>query len=268
MKWRNQLLALFCLILFAAFGVFYFQHWVIQKPFGIILFIGEGLAPGRLAATRVYAGGADKPLALDSMPRVALVTNYSNDFAAPDRAAAATALATGHKVNNRALAMDAGHANLTNLCALSHGQGRATGLITNGRLTEAPVAAFYGHQPDDGDEDATAVQFAAATDFDVAMGGGVNHLLPQAKGGERQDERDLVLELQRNGCDIVRSKGELEAFPSWRRAKFFGAFANGELAFANDLDAKKDQPTLSDMVRRTIELLQVNAGGYFLVVDA
>ena len=59
MKWRNQLLALFCLMAFAAFGVFYFQLWVVQKPFGIMLFIGEGLAPGRLAATRVYSGGAD-----------------------------------------------------------------------------------------------------------------------------------------------------------------------------------------------------------------
>ena len=103
MKWRNQLLALFCLVLFAAFGVFYFQHWVIQKPFGIILFIGEGLAPSRIAATRVFAGGADVPLSLGSMPHVALVTNYSNDFAAPDTAAAAAAIATGRKVNNRSI---------------------------------------------------------------------------------------------------------------------------------------------------------------------
>src|SRR3954468_21333591 len=94
-KWRNQLLALFCLVLFAAFGVFYFQHWVVQKPFGIVLFIGEGLTPGRLAPTRVYAGGVDVPLALDLMPHMAMVENFSNDFAAPDRAAAATALATG-----------------------------------------------------------------------------------------------------------------------------------------------------------------------------
>jgi hypothetical protein len=52
-KWRNQLLALFCLFLFLAFGVFYFKYWVIQKPFGIILFIGEGLDAQQLAAARV-----------------------------------------------------------------------------------------------------------------------------------------------------------------------------------------------------------------------
>src|SRR2546430_8958730 len=52
-KWRNQLLALLCLAVFAGLGVLYFQHWVVQKPFGIILIIGEGLAPERIALTRV-----------------------------------------------------------------------------------------------------------------------------------------------------------------------------------------------------------------------
>src|SRR5437588_6929746 len=100
MKWRNQLLALFCLLAFAGLGVLYFQHWVVQKPFGIVLFVGEGLAPASVAAARVFAGGADTPLALDSLPYTALVTNYSQDFATPDSAAAATAIATGVKVNN------------------------------------------------------------------------------------------------------------------------------------------------------------------------
>src|SRR6266404_2179249 len=117
-KWRNRLLALICLFVFAGLGVVYFKHWVIQKPFGIILFIGEGLAPARLAATRVYAAGADTPLALDSMAHMALLTNYSNDFAAPDQAAAATALATGVKVNNRLIGSDSAGRPLPNLIEL------------------------------------------------------------------------------------------------------------------------------------------------------
>src|SRR5207244_9987889 len=83
MKWRNQLLALFCLLVFAGLGVLYFQHWVVQKPFGIILFIGEGLAPDRLAATRLYVGGADARLTVDSMNHAALLINYLKDFAVP-----------------------------------------------------------------------------------------------------------------------------------------------------------------------------------------
>src|SRR5437870_13550694 len=100
-KWRNQLLALFCLLAFAGLGVLYFQHWVIRKPFGIVLFIGEGLAPGRLAPTRAYVGGAATRLRLASMPHVALVTNCSKAFAAPAQAAAAPAIATRVQATHR-----------------------------------------------------------------------------------------------------------------------------------------------------------------------
>ena len=41
--------------------------------------------------------------------------------------------------------------------------------------------------------------------------------LPEAKGGERTDGRDLVLEMRRNGFEIVRTKAELESIPRWRR---------------------------------------------------
>src|SRR5437667_417076 len=154
-KWRNQLLALFCLLAFAGLGVLYFQHWVIRKPFGIILFVVEGLAPDRLAPTRAYAGGAGTHLSLDSMPHVALLTNYSKDFATPDQAAAATAIATGSRVPNGAIAMN----------------------------------------------------------------------------------------------------GDKKPIPSI-------------IEFANQVEERGQQPSLSDMVRRAIQLLQYNPGGYLLVVDA
>src|SRR5258708_28163919 len=103
MKWRNQLLALVCLFAFAGVGVIYFQHWVMRKPFGIILFVGEGLSPASLAPTRIYAAGAGTRLNMDSMPYAALVMNYSKDFPAPDQAAAASAIATGERVTNHTI---------------------------------------------------------------------------------------------------------------------------------------------------------------------
>src|SRR5438034_3152470 len=128
-KWRNQLLALLCLAVFAGLGVLYFQHWVVQKPFGIILIIGEGLAPERIALTRVYLGGSDAHLALDGMPYLALVTNHSRDFAVSDQAAAASALATGVKVNNRSLSVDPNGKPLSSIIDLARARGRATGLV-------------------------------------------------------------------------------------------------------------------------------------------
>jgi len=266
-KWRNQLLALFCLLAFAGLGVVYFQHWVVQKPFGIILFIGEGLAPGRLAATRLYVGGADARLTFDSMNHLALLINYSKDFAVPDRAAAATALATGVRVNNRAISVDGDGKPLTSIVELARERGRATGLVTNAKLTDPTSAAFYAHPADPNDVDSVAREFVEGGKIDIAMGGGVTAFLPETKGGERQDSRDLLLELRRNGFDIVRTRAELEAIPAWRRPKLFGAFSSAELAFANQLEERSEQPSLADMVRRAIELLQYNAGGYLLLVD-
>ena len=263
MKWRNQLLALFCLALFVAFGVFYFRHWVVQKPFGIILFIGEGLTPSRLAATRIFAGGADVSLALDSMPQAALVRNYSKDFAAPDSGAAATAIATGMKVNNRSLGAPS-----PDLIELARRAGRATGLVTDGKLTAAVPAAFYARGADVTSPAELGRYLTESTNLDLALGGGAHDFLPETKEGTRNDGRDLVAEIRRKGFDIPRTKAELEAIPGWRRAKVFGLFAKAELAYADNLEGRNEQPSLADMVRRAIELLQYNRGGYLLVVDA
>jgi alkaline phosphatase len=268
MKWRNQLLALFCLILFAAFGVFYFQHWVVQKPFGIILFVGEGLTPGRIAPTRVFAGGADVPLSLDSMPHVALVRNYSNDFAAPDSAAAASGLATGLKVNNRSIGTDSHGATMPTLIELARRSGRATGLVSDGKITNATAAAFYAHGSDPTAQLEIARQLADASGIDLVLGGGVQDFLPDTKDGTRKDGRDLLSEIRRKGFDVTRTKAELEAIPGWRRPKLFGAFGSGDLAYADQMEARREQPSLPDMVRRAIELLQYNRGGYLLVVNA
>ena len=239
-----------------------------QKPFGIVLFIGEGLTPSRIAATRLFASGADTPLSLDSMPHVALVTNYSNDFATPDAAAAATTIATGLKVNNRSVGAQSRGAVAPNLVELARRAGRATGLVTDGRITNVTAAAFYTRSSDP----TAQLEFARAlvddSGLDVVLGGGVEDFLPAEKEGVRKDGRDLLSEIRRKGFDLARTKAELEAIPAWRRPKVFGGFAKTELAYSDHLEPRNEQPGLSDMVRRAIELLQYNRGGYLLVVDA
>ena len=159
MKWRNQLLALLCLVVFAGLGVLYFQHWVIRKPFGIIIFVGEGLSPARLAPTRTYAAGAGTRLNMDSMPYAALVMNYSKDFAAPDQASAATAIATGERVNNRAIAINGEGKPIKSIVELAREYGRATGLVTDAKLTDPTSAAFYAHTGDPNDSEKIAAEY-------------------------------------------------------------------------------------------------------------
>jgi alkaline phosphatase len=266
-KWRNQLLALLCLLAFAGLGVLYFQHWVVQRSFGIILIIGEGLGPERVALTRAYLGGADAHLTLDTMPHAALVKNFSRDFAVPDRAAAATALATGIKVNNRAVSIDSNGKSISTIMELARDRGRATGLISDRNLTSATCAAFYAHSTNPGDTEQIAQQFAEGGKIDIGLGASAAEFLPETKHGHRQDHRDLLLEMRGNGFDVVRTRAELEAIPPWQRTKLFGGFADNDVARDSNQNWS-DEPSLSDMVRRAIELLQFNQRGYLLVVDA
>ena len=263
MRWRNQILALVCLAIFIGFGFLYFRHWVVQKPFGIILFIGEGLTPGRVAATRLYSGGATARLAIESLPRVSLLSNYSLDFAVPDEAAAATTLATGAKVNNRSLALGPNDKRLVSLIDLARENGRAIGIVTNGRLTNPTLAAFYAAGKGD-----IGQQLVEEKKFDIALGGGSAAFVPDSKGGRRTDGRDLLLEARRNGYEIVRTNAELENIPQWRRPRLLGIFSQEEMARANEVAAGSEQPALADMTRRAIQLLQWNTGGYLLIVDA
>ena len=113
-----------------------------------------------------------------------------------------------------------------------------------------------------------ARQLADEKKIDIALGGGGADFLSDAKGGRRTDGRDLILEMRRNGYEIVRTKAELEGIPQWRRPKLLGIFSENEMAYADEIASGSEQPALADMTRRAIQLLQWNTGGYLLIVDA
>ncbi|MEA3188441.1 MAG: alkaline phosphatase, partial [Chthoniobacter sp.] len=86
--------------------------------------------------------------------------------------------------------------------------------------------------------------------------------------GIRKDGRDLILEMKQGGRDIMRSKAELEDAPIFSTVPRVGIFAQNDLPFSNQIESGSQQPSLSDMVRRSIQFLQLNTKGYVLVVDA
>jgi alkaline phosphatase len=254
MKWRNQILALICLLAFAALGVLYFQNWVVQKPFGIILFVGEGLTAQRTAATRVYLGGADNPLAMDGLEFSARLRNHSADFAVPDSAAAASALATGIRVKNGTIAIAESGAPLQTILEIAHQEGRATGIVTDGALTNPTVAAFYAHANTAKPPQQFATTMIEQSAVDIALGGGAGDF-DKAK-------------LDQARVRVIRNLPELEQISGWQQPRLLGLFAANDLPFTDEVAARTDQPSLADMVRRAIELLQVNRHGYVLVVNA
>lgn len=266
-KLRNRLIALFCLLAFIAAGFLFYTKWVVQKPFAIILFVGDGLTTGMLAPARIYDDTAVNRLEIERLPHLALLTTYANDFAVPDAASAASAIATGRKINNRTLAMDAGGKALTSIVELAQKSGRAVGIVSNASLTDATPAAFYAKTSTPLDHQGIALQLADLN-VDLLLGGGANDFLPESKDGGRTDGRDLLLEMRDRGYDIVRNQRELLEVPVWRAARVLGVFRPGNLDFAEIAARDDSQPSLADLVKQAIRLLQYNPQGYLLVVDA
>lgn len=268
-KARNRAVAIFCLLVFVGLGLLFYVNWVVQKPFAIVLFLTDNLTPGTLTAARIYQGGSDHRLSLETLPNLALLSTHANDFAVSDTAAATTAIITGEKVNNRSVGVNSAGKPLQTILDIARTEGRATGLISNAALTDTTPAAFYAKSNDPHESEALAAQLVDAADGpDVILGGGEADFLPDFKDGRRKDGRDLLLEMRRKGYDVVRNKSELENTPVWRSPKLLGIFSAGNLAFVDEIKSAAAQPSLAEMVRQAIQLLQYNRKGYLLVVDA
>jgi len=273
-KFRNRLIALCCFLLFIGIGTAFLWNSSFQKPFGIILFIGDGMAPSLLTATRLYEGGADHRLALEDFPQCALTRTYGNDFAVPDAASAATALATGQRVNHQSLAMFNGHP-LPSLMEEASLKDRAVGLISNGSLTGATAAAFYAKSLNAQDEASNALQLTDHAPINLLLGGGRKNFIPPRQESHKKtsnaasslSETDLLKKISNKEITVVKTMEELAAIPSWKSAPIIGLLADDTFDFHNETSSDSNQPSLGTLVQQSIQRLQHYRHGYLLIVD-
>ncbi|WP_410488958.1 alkaline phosphatase [Aeromonas hydrophila] len=269
----------------------------------VILFIGDGMGPTVLTATRLYKVGEEGNLEMMKLARSARIKTFSNDAQTTDSAPSMAAYTTGVKMNNEVIAMssdtkaiapgkDANGNKGVNNCASDNGKpvptilelakaaGKSVGAVTTTELTHATPAATYSHICHRDAAYAIAAQavpggagfnLALGDGVDVLMGGGANHWTPynstSNKGG-RADGRDLTAELTAQGYRYVTTKDDLAGVNS---GKVLGLFsAKSHLDYELDRVAKgaaNTQPSLSEMTAKAIDLLSQNSQGYFLMVE-
>lgn len=139
-----------------------------RRPVNVILFIGDGMGYGQLSL------GAP---AIACMPIQTRVTTHALGGAVTDSAAAATAMATGHKTTRRHVGVDEFGRRLTTVLEAVRDAGGLTGLVTNAALTSATPAAFAAHVSDRRSTRIIAAQMVE-TRPDVMLGGGAADFLP------------------------------------------------------------------------------------------
>ena len=228
----------------------------------IIFFLGDGMGPSTITASRIYKYGEDGSLNMDKLERTARIKTYSNDAQTTDSAPSMAAYMTGVKMNNEVISMSAdtvatnpgkdanGNLGINNCAATGNGtsvstilelakaKGKAVGSITTTELTHATPAATYSHICNRNAQYAIAAQAvpggagynsALLDGVDVLMGGGRNHFLPydaSTSAGKlgRADGRNLLTEMAAKGYTVAATKADMLAAPT--NKKFIGLYSS------------------------------------------
>ncbi|MEY5099714.1 MAG: alkaline phosphatase PhoA [Pseudomonadota bacterium] len=268
----------------------------------VIFFLGDGMGPTTVTASRIYKYGEAGRLNMESLTRTARIKTYSNDAQTTDSAPSMAAYMTGVKMNNEVLSMSAdtkaynGSAPYVNaatgdstcpasgngtvvptLLELSKAAGKSVGAVTTTRVTHATPAATYSHICHRDGENDIAAQFvpgsgkfnaALGSGVDVLLGGGSKFFLPTSAGGKRTDGQDLTARLQSAGYSYVNTGTAFKSVDPTTTSKLVGLFNADHLNYELDrVKLNKDEPSLADMTEKAIRILSKNDKGYFLMVE-
>ncbi|MFE8700127.1 alkaline phosphatase [Cytobacillus sp. FJAT-54145] len=246
-----------------------------KKPTNVIMMVMDGTSSGATTLARWYKGEA---LAMEEIASGAVRT-YSAESAITDSAPAATALATGHKSNDKYIGVLPSVVNspgldqvaeeeafkpVANVLEGAKKQGKATGIISTSEIQHATPAGFSAHVTSRSNYGDIAEQ-QVYQGIDVVLGGGKEALQPGEERNSRKDGEDLVRYLEGNGYDLVEDRNELLSSKS---NKIWGAFAPNALKY--DLDrqtSKSNEPSLADMTKKAIDTLSKDKDGFFLFVE-
>lgn len=233
----------------------------------VFLFIGDGMGLNQVALTEAYqasmAGDSIGfvPVSFTRFPVFGTTTTHCATKRTTESAAAATAIASGHKAGEGALGMGVGdHAVLRTIAEEARDVGRKVGILTTVSIDHATPAGFYAHVANRNSYNDIGMALARSR-FDVFAGGGF--LAPTAP-------HDVWNELRSNRYTITRG---VAALRSHKKGPVLALTpdspATTALPWTIDRTANdSDQPTLAEYVRQTIRLLESNPAGFFVMAEA
>ncbi|XP_072949536.1 membrane-bound alkaline phosphatase-like [Epargyreus clarus] len=276
----------------------------------VIFFVGDGMSITTLAATRAYLGqkygltGEEVTLSFETFPFTGLAKTYCVNENVADSACSGTAYLSGVKNNVGTLGVSAAVAHrdcyaqlnrnntFTGIMDWAQKAGKATGLVTNMRVTHATPAAAYANsanrhweadldQPEDAlrcdDIAKQLVRGEVGSKINVILGGGRGNFFSkherdaEDERGHREDGVDLIREWifrkERMGGKptYVYKRNDLLMINEKDYDNVLGLFTRSHMP--NNYDTPRDKPSLSEMTQKAIQILSQNRNGYFLFVE-
>lgn len=209
---------------------------------------------------------------------------------ATDSAAAATAMATGVKTLNGRIGVDSEGADLETLVERADRLGKATGVVTSVPLSHATPASFSAHDRSRGEYEALAKQMILDSPLDVILGAG--H--PEFDGRGRpvaEDKRDFKYVGGEDTWQALRA-GTAGGEQPWKLIEDRAAFQNlatgeaparvigvprirdtlqsgrgGNPTVPFDIPLNDAIPTLAEMSRAALNVLDDDPDGFFLMIE-
>ncbi|MGZ8248032.1 alkaline phosphatase [Methylomagnum sp.] len=278
----------------------------------VILFVGDGMGVSTVTAARILEGqmqnrdGEINRLAFESLPYLAHSVTASANQQTSDSAPTATAMVTGIKTNDGAIAVDqstkrdepdasviASHT-LKTILERAEERGMSTGIVTTTRVTHATPAVNYAHignrdwegnyQLPTGatvkDIAAQLVDFPYGDGLEVALGGGRTQFYTSDEAdpeyttqkGRRTDGRSLYKEWDKDGAApgyaYVWNKTGFDAIDPQSTQHLLGLFERSHMHYEADRNLDPaGEPSLAEMTKKAIEILSKNKKGYYLMIE-
>ncbi|MBW8190533.1 alkaline phosphatase [Neiella marina] len=118
-----------------------------------------------------------------------------------------------------------------------------------------------------------------ANTIDVVFGGGrrafygsdpadLTQFAQQANQGKRKDNRNLIADWQQQGGLYVSDRQAMNLLTSQTTKPVLGLFNPSHMRYEADRSGNSQEPSLTDMTNKAIELLANDEQGYFLMVEA
>ncbi len=233
-----------------------------SAPKNIIYMIGDGMGPAYTTAYRYFKDDPNTkvvdPTVFDTILR-GMAHTYPDDHTyVTDSAAGATALSSGHKSYNGAIAVDTDKKPVKTMLEVAKERGMTTALVATSQINHATPASFASHNESRRNYDEIANDYidnkiAGKLPVDLMLGGGTKYYV--------REDRNLVEEFKAAGyqySDDFAAMNDLKQVPA------LGLFAEVGLPFALD-----ENPTrLTQMTTKALDLLDgQNDKGFFVMIE-
>lgn len=231
-------------------------------PKNVIYMIGDGMGPAYTTAYRYFKDDPTtksvEKTVFDTM-LTGMARTYPDDHTVvTDSAASATALSSGHKSYNGAIAVDTDKKPLKTMLEIAKQRGMTTALLATSQINHATPASFAAHNESRNNYDEIANDYidnkiAGKLPVDLMLGGGTKYFI--------RDDRNLVDEFKAAGYqygDDIQNLNQITQLPA------IGLYAAKGLPFALD-----ENPTrLTKLTSKALDLLDnQNKDGFFVMIE-